>query len=657
MGESKPSRWCHRRSFNPFDLQVTDDQSGVTKQSKITLAFLDPKIEHVYIEEQVKYIRYPVMALVFIREVMFLVAPTYFVEEDSPIYWLYLAHRARAWLVIGLLYLSQVLPWTHTVHTLAMDLQIFGDVVIESAITGHLGHILPPAVLLVGVANVLTRIGYLHHIAASVTSALVYFYMSTEHTTTDLAGYLAIYPLVFVIARFGDRTIREDFITRQSVQSFEGRLREEFEKFTASASSSMLSQKRELRIQVPPGLSTMQRVFYLMNQSQEINKLIIASESRQSTFLSTMSHELRTPLMGITGSTDLLKMDETLNDDAQELVEMLSNSSSQLLGIVNDILDFSKLEHDPESLQLEQSDISPHAFAHKVDLLFKHQAQTKHLAFKATSTVDASCVVVGDPLRLQQVIFNLMTNAIKFTNRGGTVSCTLSLDKEDNLVITVKDSGIGIDAEMHKSLFDPFHQSNNSITRKYGGTGLGLTITKRIVTCMHGEIDVESTPNVGSTFTVKLPLLVKSRGRDIQRREVTPPAAIAPMQMAEQIRIMVVDDSPLVQRVMMKLLNTIGYHNVEIASCGSEALQKVEHSIDAQLPFKFIFMDYHMPGMDGVACIERLCSTWKEQTPKIIGLTADVAGSVKELYVAAGAHGVVTKPIDVTNLATLLSSL
>jgi GAF domain-containing protein len=328
-----------------------------------------------------------------------------------------------------------------------------------------------------------------------------------------------------------------------------------------------------------------------------------AANEAKSTFLATMSHEIRTPMNGVLGMMEVLER-QGLGDDQLPLVGTMRDSAQALLRIIDDVLDFSKIEAG--KLELETTVFSLSGLvAGAIDTL-RPQADAKGLEVRAEIEPDSNDALVGDPTRIRQILFNLLSNAVKFSERGEIVvrAGTVPLGGgQTRVMLAVKDTGIGLDAEQQARLFQPFSQADSSTTRRYGGTGLGLSIVRRLAELMGGDVEVASAPSEGSTFTVTLTLEAapaESPLAALLKPAVAPPAAAAAVSVGNVARLLVVDDHPINREVLVRQLRLFGLA-ADTAEDGSEALK-------AWAPghYAAVLADLHMPGMDGYELTRRL---------------------------------------------------
>jgi signal transduction histidine kinase/CheY-like chemotaxis protein len=367
----------------------------------------------------------------------------------------------------------------------------------------------------------------------------------------------------------------------------------------------------------------------------------------KSEFLANMSHEIRTPMNGFIGMLDVL-LETRLSEDQRDYVQTARASADTLLEILRDILDFSKIEAG--RMELDPVLISVAALVEQTVRPMEVIAARTGVELRRTILDNVPGVLIGDPVRLRQVLLNLVSNAIKFTKIGSIEVC-VSLEgtndlKEAVLRFTVKDSGIGITAKQQQVIFEPFRQADGSTTRNYGGIGLGLSISKRLVELMGGEIGVISRPGEGSTFwfTARLGLAPATEPQKPVPANLVP--ALSPSSLSRPLTILVAEDNLVNQRVVRKLLEKRG-HMVALAETGVVALEKA-----AKVQFDVILMDVQMPEMDGITAIGFLReqdARRGEHTP-IVMLTAHAMQGDRERFLAAGADGYVSKPIQLEQL-------
>jgi PAS domain S-box-containing protein len=373
-----------------------------------------------------------------------------------------------------------------------------------------------------------------------------------------------------------------------------------------------------------------------------------AANDAKSAFLAQMSHEIRTPLNGVLGMAQAIAREE-LAPRQQERLRVLRESGEALLAILNDILDISRIESGRMTLEDVEFDVGE--LAHSVRETFSAVATQKGLAFSVSVTPGAAGVYRGDPLRLRQILSNLVSNALKFTD-SGAVKVTLSASDGD-LVATVEDSGIGIPPDVLQRLFTKFEQGDASMSRRYGGTGLGLAICRDLAALMGGDISVESVMGEGATFCLRLPL-----PRVLSPRRAAPPApsaAAAAISPADRpLRLLVAEDNLTNQAVIRAMLEVV-HIEPDVVADGQAAIEAWQDG-----HWDLILMDVQMPRMDGVTATSvirrREAAEGLSRTP-IIALTANAMEDQVREYRQAGMDLVVTKPIRAEELFAALSAI
>ena len=388
-----------------------------------------------------------------------------------------------------------------------------------------------------------------------------------------------------------------------------------------------------------------------INKMREQESHAIAANRAKSDFLAKMSHEIRTPMNGVLGMSELLGETE-LNTLQKTYNDTIRSSGKALLRVINDILDYSKLEAG--KLQIEHIPFCASKLVDEVSALYQLQVKEKGLKLISDVSADMPPLIMGDPERVRQILFNLVGNAIKFTERGA-ISVTVSVEAGDpgSYRLSVFDTGIGITVEAQQHLFDSYTQEDASTTRKYGGTGLGLAICKQLAILMGGSVGVESTPGKGAVFWVKLPLQASEDRREAEGHSSHLRIDDHPAPPLPKLNILVVEDNKVNQQVLKGMLEKIGQSPC-IADNGKDALFNYTEHEDG---FDLIFMDCEMPVMDGyeatiaIRKMEQL--THCRQTP-IIALTAHAVEDYINKAYQSGMDGYLAKPIDLAKIQQAL---
>lgn len=439
-----------------------------------------------------------------------------------------------------------------------------------------------------------------------------------------------------------DRTLEEKITALEAELAEERLLRESLQQDLEAANqglmSSLTSQKR-----FTDYLEALVRM--RTTEASRARDEALAASRAKSEFLATMSHEIRTPMNAIVGFTQLL-LKSDLSEKQRQQITNIEVSGRNLLQIINDILDFSKIEAGKLELDFVEFDLFE--LCEQLETLYSPQTKAKHLDFRVILDHKLPARVRGDSLRINQVLTNLISNALKFTGDGSITLMARLLATEGGhceVEFSCQDSGVGILPEYQEKLFSAFTQADGSTTREFGGTGLGLSICKKLIEIMGGEIWVTSKFGHGSTFGFRLPLEII----DSARVAVKPTSSASEQVTFDGLRVLLVEDNEINQELALEMLAATGV-TVEVAFNGLEALEKVKIN-----RYDLVFMDMQMPLMDGMQATRLIRTELAREDLFIVAMTANASNEDRENCFAVGMNDFMPKPISLDAVMAMLA--
>ncbi len=372
----------------------------------------------------------------------------------------------------------------------------------------------------------------------------------------------------------------------------------------------------------------------------------------KSLFLANMSHEIRTPMNGIIGFAKLLELSE-LNDSQKEFVSVINSSSKHLLDIINDILDISRIEAG--KIKLDNSFLEPGDLINQVIETFRPAIENRGLSYKINISPEINYKIYGDPTRLSQLLFNLINNSIKFTEKGSIEAGIEQLHKTDGnalLRFSVTDTGIGIEKEKLSKIFDTFFQIDDSYTKKYQGTGLGLAIVKNLVNLMGGDINVQSAAGLGTRFDIDISFKIEENIESAGNKKT--PGTVVKQKFGEGLKALIVEDDNISARLADLIIKKYGF-TTRIVTTGLKAIELISEE-----KFDIVLMDIQLPEMDGLSAIN-LIKSKKEADGNfkvpVIALTAYALSGDREKFIEAGANDYLSKPFTEDKLIEKIKEL
>lgn len=403
---------------------------------------------------------------------------------------------------------------------------------------------------------------------------------------------------------------------------------------------------RNLAGMVESELRAREEVLRHTRELEESRRQVAADAEAKLEFLAHMSHEIRSPLMSILGYLDLLDATQVSEEDRQEYVRTMRSGGEHLLALVNDILDHSKAEAGRIELERVPTDLA--GLLGDVEHLMRIRVARKDVRLRLEADGPLPATIETDPVRLRQVLVNLVGNAIKFTDSGSVNVVATVRPEAPRLGISVRDTGIGMEPSQLERIFEPFGQASASTTRRFGGTGLGLPISRHLARLLGGDIEVESRPGVGSTFTVWVdPGDMEGTAELGSRRPTRSEAAV----VRASGRVLVADDDPVNRLLMERILGSFGV-DVETVSDGDDAVDAAMRARDNGASFDLVLMDMIMRRMDGYAATSQLRA--RGYRDPVVALTGNTLETDREKCLRSGCDDFLTKPIDRDALSRVL---
>ncbi len=438
------------------------------------------------------------------------------------------------------------------------------------------------------------------------------------------------------VERLKRRAERERQARKQAEALLETRSRE---LFAANESLARLAQMLEQQVQ---------------DRTRDLTAALARAESAtqaKGAFLATMSHELRTPMNGVLGMAQLLRASH-LNGSQQAYVDAIASSGELLLSLINDVLDFSKI--DAGRLELEVLPFDLRGAIDSVADLLRFRATEKGLDLLVEVAPQVPTRVLGDGMRLRQVLLNLVSNAIKFTAAGcvriGLHTTAYPEAGRSGLCLAVTDTGLGIAADRLDAIFEPFEQNSPSVAREYGGTGLGLAISRRIAKLMGGSLTVDSELGQGASFKLQWTALLSEEVPDgPPASAMTDPTLVS--NLPAGLRVLVVEDNPVNQMLLCAMLERLGCQP-DLVHNGLQALEHLRHH-----PYDVVMMDLRMPELDGLSATRQLRQLPLTSQPKVIAVTANVFAEDRLACFNAGMDGFLAKPFTIETLRDTIQGL